>query len=353
MKFSSIFSSVFSGNPLPNEILAELQNTVNISGFGKIVENNIIVEDEYDWRSRFYYENTARALLRQRSFDTIEAVAKNLRNSAARFPGGERKLYWFYRGLSLDTTASASAWESHLTLINSWLSVSPVATTAVVAAGASWAGYAWHARTAQEANAVQEEAWKLFKERLDEAAKILLNAPTSVRECPEWFLNLMVVARGQSWDISDYNNLYADGCELASDYERLHAERAVFLLPRWYGSEGDALAVIHNACQIQDEQKNSAMYSQIIRVLLRHYELSINGLSELQIDSERLLKSIQDVELLFGVNLHSLNANALFCRVVGEKQLAKNYLQQIKGDWDYQVWGAEKYFKAALKWAGI
>lgn len=353
MKLSSLFSSVFSAPSPDAEILARPQISVYITEAGDAEGEEILVGDERDWRSRHRYENTVRQLLRQGSFVTIEYLMKHLRAKASRFPGGNWKLYHFYQGLTLIPEATDAEWNIQFQVINHWLSERPDSITAIVAAGKTMASYAWKARTGRLAEEVPDEAWALFSERLNEAADVLTNAPEQVRECPEWYVTLMTVARGQGWDIAEHTRLYEAGCAVAPAYERLHAERATFLLPRWHGQEGDAIHAINKACQLQGKPADSATYLFIMRELLRLYEVSVTGTSELQLDASRILDGIEAVESLYGTSLQSLNTAALFGRLINNKEVTERALRQINANWDWQLWGEEKYFKAAMKWAGL
>jgi hypothetical protein len=243
MKLSSLFSSKFSGDDSndPTALLAEPQMRPQVAGSGAIAGDCVMVGDEDDWRARFLFENTIRALLRQRQFDLLERIAAEARRSMSRFPGGEWKLRRIYEGLTLETESVEPEWRLHFDNLNQWISTDSGSITANIAMGKSQVVYAWKARTDNFAADVPERAWETFFAHLGFAKDALFSIPEEGRECPEWYFVLMMVARGEGWEREDFDALYDDACAFAPDYETLHLERAVNLLPRWYGNESGLL----------------------------------------------------------------------------------------------------------------
>jgi hypothetical protein len=354
MKFSSLFSSKSSGGDSnnPAALLAEPQSTLRIAGSGAVAGDRVVVGDENDWRARFLFENTIRSLLRQRQFNLIERIAAEARRAKARFPGGEWKLRHIYEGLTLEPDSVEPEWRMHFDNLNEWVSTDPYSITANIAMGRSQVVYAWKARTDSYAADVPELAWETFFARLGSANEALFSVPEEERECPEWYFVMMMVARGEGWEREDFDALYADACALAPDYETLHVERAVNLMPRWYGEEGESQQAIEDACRIIGGQEGAAAYFLVIKELLRYHVASREGFKEMQASQDKLLAGISATEQLYGMGMHGLNSAALFCRLCNDKESASLFLRRIGENWDEQVWGEEKYFKAARKWAG-
>jgi hypothetical protein len=354
MKFSSLFSSKFSGDESddPAVLLAEPQSKPQITGSGVVVEDGVVVSDENDWRARFLFENTIRSLLRQRQFGLLERIAAEARRAKSRFPGGEWKLRRIYEGLTLETDSVEPEWRMHFDNLKQWVSADPYSITANIAIGKSQVVYAWKARTDSFAADVPEKAWESFFARLGSAKEALFSIPEEERECPEWYFVMMAVARGEGWEREDLDALYADACAFAPDYETLHVERAVQLLPRWFGDDGESHQAIDDSCRIIGGQEGAAAYFLAVKELLRYHTASREGFKEMQASQEMLLAGISATEQLYGLGSHDLNSAALFCRLCNDKENAALFLRRIGDDWDEQVWGREKYFKSARKWAG-
>lgn len=355
MKLSSLFSfSRGKSDDLADTgLLAEPQTKALIKGSGTVSGDTISVGDENDWRARFLFENTVRSLLAQKQFDVLERIAANARSTKARFPGGEWKLHWIYEGLQLGVLEAEYAWRAHFDNLNAWMTAYPDSITAKIAAGKSQVIYAWKARSDKYAEEVPEEAWQTFLARLGAAKEELAAVPPEGRLCPEWYLTLMLVARGEGWERADYDALYEDACQLVLDYEPLHTERAVYLFPRWHGEEGEWQAELKSICQRIGGQPGSSAYFLILTSLLRHHEASRPGFEEMAVSKERLLAGVQTTQQLYQLGQHGLHAAALFGRLFGDKEQAATFLRQLGDDWDEQVWGLRHYFDKARTWAGL
>jgi hypothetical protein len=71
-------------------------------------------------------------------------------------------------------------------------------------------------------------------------AKDTLNDATSLdAKCPEWFVAMQGVAQGQEWTVPEETELVEKAIAYEPAYYSFYGRHANFLLPRWYGEEGD------------------------------------------------------------------------------------------------------------------
>ena len=82
---------------------------------------------------------------------------------------------------------------------------------------------------------------RLKDERLGLAMAVLNDMMPERIQCPGWYSTAQRVARLQSWSRDDYDLVVDEGLKKYPEFTNLHFERAYFLLPRWYGEEGDIL----------------------------------------------------------------------------------------------------------------
>jgi len=61
-------------------------------------------------------------------------------------------------------------------------------------------------------------------------------------KCPHWYVVLQSVARTQGWEKAHVRALFEKAVSFEPDYYHYYREYALYLLPKWYGEEGEAEA---------------------------------------------------------------------------------------------------------------
>ena len=168
---------------------------------------------------RFMHE--ANALLMRERFVELDKMADEVRSSKARFPGGGWKLSRFYGALSrmnAGENATEADWQSHLAVFQRWMTARPQSITARVALAEAYLDYAWAARGHGYANTVTAEGWRLFEERSQQAAKVLIDAAALPAKCPYWYELMQQVALAAGADKSQHRAIF----EKAIKFEPLY-----------------------------------------------------------------------------------------------------------------------------------
>lgn len=210
------------------------------------------------------------SLLSASDYDGLERIADGYRNSKATFADGEWKLSVFYDDLSyyLRQTPEEN-WVSRLNKLKEWVATKPDSITARVALAECLAGYAFHGRGAAYANEVQEEQWRRFKERLDEAKEVLDQAKSLQQKCPGWSAAYLRLAVGLEWDRNQYDEFLASAIADEPTYNVYYYRAAWYLLPWWFGEDGDWEDFAKSAADRVGGSDGNILYTRIVWFLDR------------------------------------------------------------------------------------
>jgi hypothetical protein len=194
------------------------------------------IEDEDAYRTRITN------LLYQRNFEQLDAEAYDARVSKTRFPGGIWKLYVFYEGVD---TASRNrlpehGWGDYMSLTKMWVERRPKSVTARIALAEAYLHFGWHARGHGYADEVTEIGAQLFAERANQAKAVLEEAAQLDEKCPFWYESMQHVALALGWNKQEARKLFEQAVAFAPGFYHYYREYAIYLLPKWYGEDGDA-----------------------------------------------------------------------------------------------------------------
>jgi len=184
------------------------------------------------------YRSTVRGHFNDCRFDELENLASEARDSKEIFNNGSWKIAQFYSALDC-LEDQEDTWERHDTIYQAWLDAKPDSVSAHIAYAQYYVNYAWHARGTGYADTVTAEGWRLMKQRLEKAFRLLGEARLLKEKDPFWGSVALTVALGQGWSEQVYADLMKDLHENHPGYWGYDVARAYSLLPRWYGEEGD------------------------------------------------------------------------------------------------------------------
>jgi hypothetical protein len=99
-----------------------------------------------------------------------------------------------------------------------------------------WIQYAWNARGTGFSSSVAEEGWKLFKERLLNAEKLLIDNKAKASAVPLWYTQMIVVQTALGRPKKARDEVFVEGARRYKKYYGLYKSMRSFLDPRWGGS---------------------------------------------------------------------------------------------------------------------
>jgi TPR repeat protein len=291
-------------------------------------------------------------LLYQADYDSLERLAKDLRDSKARFADGAWKLNVFYSAFSEPREEDKVGWERFLSKLDNWHMKYPDSVTAKCAAAKGWISYAKLARGEGYADTVTEEGWKLFYKRLQRAYPLIEKAPPgNSRDCPERLSMLMGVLNAAGGEKSSFDFIFNRAIAFEPLYYYYYINKAIYLMPRWHGEAGDWQRFAEEAIPLSPKSEGMANYTRIIINMANNKEFT--SFKKAGVSWPKMKQGFYDLQKNFPASLWNMNLFCKFASAAGDKQTAQRLFASI--DYPYlTVWaGKREEFQKISKWAGV
>jgi len=215
----------------------------------------------------------------------------------------------------------------------------------------AYLGYALAARGTGFADTVTPEAWALFNTRMAEGKAVLDDASSLTPMCPQWFTMMQTVARYQGWDRQRAAALFAQAIKFEPEDLQLYFNYAAYLLPKWYGQDGDTAAF---AKQIGDSfggTKGDLFYFEIGIIALDSDASHLGWASASHLDWARLQRGHKVLLERDGSTNYDMNSFARLAWGFNDAATAKRTFAQIGDKWAIYFWKTRARFDEARDWA--
>lgn len=289
-----------------------------------------------------------RMLLHHEKYDELESMAHKFQKDKTRFPDGGWKLSTFYNAF----TDAYYGWDELFRNLDVWSKKYPDSVAQRIAGGEAWLSFAWTARGSGYANTVTEEGWRLKRERVVKAYEMVKNPPDDPsRDCVHRYRVLLAIARAQSWDRQEYENVFQKAVLMEPSYTGYYIEKATYLLPRWHGDAGDWQKFANEAVKLTPPHEGMTMYTWILMNLWMMDEFK--KFREPDISWEKMKQGFYDIEHNYPNSPYMLNYFCMFASIAGDKDTARGLFKRI-GDEPYvEVWKGRSNFIKWQRWAGV
>jgi len=295
-----------------------------------------------------------------RRYDELDARARELRTSKARFGNGLWKLPYFY--MAFDSLGSSESWypvafdgqnpdwNEVFSRLKEWREAKPWSVTARIALAEAWIAYAWEARGTSYAHKVNEQQWALFRERLSESAAALEGAKGLEEKCPEWWSAAMRLALGQGWDKARYRALLEEAVAFEPEYNSFYTSQAYYLLPRWYGEPGEWQREAARWLERFGSPRGEEIYAMIVWNF-RDAGMADELIEEKEIDWALTKRSFLVLRQKYPDSFEIESLFAVLSRHARDRAQARPLMESIGNRMDRGVWRSERQFRSARKWA--
>jgi len=300
------------------------------------------------------YTVTIAQMLRQEEFGKLDCVANQARSSKERFSGGTWKLHELYAGLYDPAQypvkhATQEDWINLLQELEQWKTTRPESITARVALGRAYIRYAYDARGGGYANTVSESGWKLFGERIEKAKAVIDEASTLATKCPEWYVDMLLIALNESWERADARDLFEEADKFEPGYYYNARQYAGYLLPQWNGQKGETEQFIKEIADRIGGEQGDILYFQVAS----WDNLTCGCDDSPQMSWERIVRGYEASEKKYGVSMLNSNRIAYLATHFGKLDAlaADKAMARIGDQWDEETWGKKEEFDAMKDWA--
>jgi hypothetical protein len=285
--------------------------------------------------------------LRDKRFAELDALEQELRQSKARFTGGDWQLAHFYGALSgaliPEGVAINSDWLELITLQTEWRTQAPQSTVVSLVLAQTYYGWAWHARGTGRAATVSEQQFAIFHDRLNQGAFYLNENRRVSGNNPQWFTVALRIGLGSQWSKERITTLFKQAVAVEPLYQHTYSQMAVYLLPRWYGEPGEWEAFADEATAEVGGQQGAAIYNHIIVRVAQSYSAKA-FFEENDLNWRRIQWSFADRERLYGAGREALNSQCWLADGVADRPTARALMARIGDSWDPAVWGTRQRF---------
>lgn len=287
--------------------------------------------------------NHVAALLAQKNYDDLDALAKNLRDSKEAYADGSWKLASVYSGLELPEEASDADWTAHFSALRDWIKSKPESITPRVAMAKNLVSFAWKARGNDYADKVSQASWKLFFQRLNEAVTTLTSAKALKEQCPVWWSALLQAELGLQVKRAQYDATFAAATQAWPGYAAFYFRRANYLLPRWNGTPGEWEKDLGNSADKIAGEEGDMLYAQVVWNM--HQSISsTNMFQEYQLSWNRVDRGFEAIGKRFTDSLAARNEAAHLAVLGRDNAAAKKYFDQTAGRVDLTCWDSKDDF---------
>ena len=305
-------------------------------------------DDGADVHAGEKYTAAVGRIFKRDGFDELDCLADSLRTSKARFAGGMWKLRALYGGLESPTQHATEAdWKEHLNRLNRWVAEKPRSITARIALAEAYTDYAWDARGEGAASTVSDSGSRLFAERSEKAKQILGKASALRAKCPEWYVAMESVALAQGWERGDARALVEQAKSSEPEYYYVYRMYAQYLLPKWYGEEGETERFAAEVADSLGGNKGDVAYFQIAGNLVCDCE----DQPLYHMSWPRIRRGFDALDKQYGVSLTNLNLLALMAVKVKDSVVADHAFRRIGEQWSETDWKRRESFDTSKTWA--
>lgn len=206
------------------------------------------------------------ALLMSRSYDKIDSAADEARKRGTTMSDGQPLLAAIYSGIAgcpCGNQLNEELWLVRKQRIEEWLKRNPSSVTAKVSLAAFPLKYGWMARGGGYANTVSDDAWKLFRERVEEGRRSLEAADQATKQDPGWYEAMLDIAVSQGWPRDKLEAIFEQGVAKHPDYLPLYFHRANYYHPKWHGSHDELRRVVDDSVKRTRPRMGETLYARL------------------------------------------------------------------------------------------
>jgi uncharacterized protein DUF4034 len=295
------------------------------------------------------YQAHIRSVLAQQDFASLESEVREARATQARARGGVFKLLLLYEAVSSPLSGKQAAdpdWRDQLATIQKWIAAHPGSAAAHIALADAYINYAWAARGNGYANTVSDSGWEHFNERIGIAKAKLIDAKIE-EKCPYWYEVMQMVAVAEGWDKRQARELFDSATAFAPNYYHFYREYANFLLPKWYGEEGEMQAFAEKASTWLPEPDGSVAYFEMASLLACQCDSTRDTLDGLS--WPRIKEGYKNLVTLYGTSKKKSNRFAYMAYLAKDKAAAREAFTQAGDDWEETVWQTAATYQITKK----
>lgn len=213
-------------------------------------------------------EATKRSFLSD-NFEKLEKVSGVYRREKSRTPSGLWKLSIFYAAINEATGQCKKGRDPDVAFppleekARKWVEAYPASPTAHIVRSLVLTDRAWAHRGCGYAETVSEEGWVGFRRYIAAARANLEEHKAIAAVDPEWYEEMLTIARAQQWALNDFNGLFSEALAREPQYYQTYFMALEYLLPKWHGSAEEIEDFAQDAVGRTKDLEGQGMYARL------------------------------------------------------------------------------------------
>jgi hypothetical protein len=335
-----------------NEAPTNAQSSKSSAALEQSLRPKISFVESIETREAKEIGNQAIAFLTNKDFAGLEALAAKYRASKDQNANGVWKLAAVYNRIEPFDEDSDANWEGRVKQVQQWTKARPETAMSRIALARILTSYAWKARGGDWAEKVKDSHWDTFFARLQKALAALQEAKPLKEPCPVYWSSMQEVALGLQFDKKRYNAIFAQAIQEYPDYEYYYISRARYLLPRWYGGEGEWEQDLQKSADRMGGEAGDVLYARVMWCTINSSSPSdVSAIFKQKKSAwERVDKGFDIILKRFPDSLSAKSGRAVLAAMAGEKGKARDYFLETKGEVDLANWDGKKDFEKFFSW---
>jgi len=292
------------------------------------------------------------ALLNNENYKELEKLSQEYRVKKSRTSSGIWNLTLFYSGIEDAAnfhTKGENFWSSLKSKTEKWIKEYPKSPTPYISHGIVMREYAWKFRGGRWAYEVPNEAWRPFREHLNNTRNFLEKYKAIANTDPHWYVVRGYVATELSVDRTEFEKILDEGLRKEPLYYQLYFVAVRYFAPKWHGNKRDIEEFANSSVERTKEQEGLGMYTRIYwSASQTQYDEKL--FTDSDVVWEKMKRGIDDVLRRYP-DQWNINNFALFACLAQDKRKARELFGQIKGPPIIEVWESDSAYLRYRAWA--
>ncbi|MBK1990412.1 hypothetical protein A0J48_023290 [Sphaerospermopsis aphanizomenoides BCCUSP55] len=275
------------------------------------------------------------------NFEKLENYYSLYKQRNSRTPSGLWKLRFFYDGLfdtDLTNYDNENSWIKVETKIREWIKTYPQSPAPYIVYSNFLLRRGWHFRGGGFAHEIRPEAWEKFNTNIQLAKNVLEKNKELASVDPQWYANMLHIARLQSWHKREVKKLLREALSKEAYYHETYYEVFEYLLPKWGGSFEEAEQFADDAVVITSKCEGKGFYTRIYwRAFNEIREFHSNAFHSTPANWQKMSQSFEDIVKYYPVSWN-VNSYGKFACFAGDKAKTKELLTKIGSNPIPEAW---------------
>lgn len=312
----------------------------------------VIVEDESAVAKRLISEEAAE-LMTRRDYKALDSMAARLRRDPRIFAQGDWPIIFFFDAVAdLPDEATEADWQNRMEALREWFESDPACVTPRVAMARGLINYGWAARGSGFASSVPQDGWRLFRERITEAGRILRAAESLGQVCPVYYSTRLRVALVDGSSREQYDELFNEGIAAFPTFAPFYLVKANYLLPRWHGERGEWERFASSSADAVGGEAGDMLYAQIVWSIHK-LQIFDNIFRESAVEWQRLQRGFEGLCRAYP---SSISAPSEYCYLTtftreAGRTLTRTLMSRLGDRIDLSVWHSSERWTIGRAWA--